>query len=181
MMNETEKKAISRTANSLHELASSLDLCAETTRTELVQTLHKHGDFLTSLLAGSAENAETVDPEKKVGRLVGIMSNKTHILAWNYSDGLDIRVTGDEMSSKVWQVRVECAGELRMMGSVFGGRWRTERLVRALRNCHLCGKYPALDHDAACSERREEVHVPALLAKRIRRVRERHAEAAAGI
>ena len=74
------------------------------------------------------------ETEKKAGGLVGIISNKTHILAWNYDNGLNICVTGDQTSPDVWQVRVECGNSIRLLGSVFGGRWQTDRLIRALRN-----------------------------------------------
>ena len=70
----------------------------------------------------------------KQPKLVGITCNKQHILAWNYTDGCSVLVRADELKTEVWQVRVESGGKLRMMASIFGGRWTADRFCRFLRD-----------------------------------------------
>lgn len=74
--------------------------------------------------------------EEKRGKLIGIVSNPRHILAWNYSDGLDVRVVADceRPGDREWTVFVWSSGLIRFQGTVLGGRCMADRFVRFLRN-----------------------------------------------
>ena len=74
--------------------------------------------------------------EKTGGKLVGIISNLRHIMAWNYSEGLDVRVVADRdhANEQEWTVFVWSSGRIRFQGTVLGGRGMAVRFVRFLRN-----------------------------------------------
>lgn len=76
------------------------------------------------------------DVEKTGGKLVGIISNLRHILAWNYSEGLGVRVVADRdhADEQEWTVFVWSSGLIRFQGTVLGGRGMAVRFVRFLRN-----------------------------------------------
>ena len=75
-------------------------------------------------------NEETAKPKG----LVGIRSNKDHVLAWNYEYGLDIRVTADRIGPDGWGVRLKSGDEIRFIGTLLGGRGLATEICEKLRN-----------------------------------------------
>jgi hypothetical protein len=75
-------------------------------------------------------NEETLKPKG----LVGSRANKSHILAWNYCDELDIRVTADRLGPSGWGVRLKSGDEIRFIGTVLGGRGLAWKICEALRD-----------------------------------------------
>lgn len=74
-------------------------------------------------------------------RVIGIVSNPRHIIAWNYKDGLDVRVTADRLGPfedggglTQWRVDLSTTDGLILSGVATCGRWCMDRIVRGLRN-----------------------------------------------
>ena len=82
------------------------------------------------------QNQPVDEAELKPSGLIGIRSNRNHILAWNYSDDLDIIVTADRDTPDLneWTVFVKSNGYIRFQGTVLGGKWTCDAFVRFLRN-----------------------------------------------
>ena len=73
-------------------------------------------------------------PKADLKGLVGIRANKQHILAWSYTDSLDVRVTADETAPNKWDVFVSSNNTTRLQGCILGGRWLAMSLCKHLRN-----------------------------------------------
>ena len=84
--------------------------------------------------------------------LIGIIRNDDHILAWNYEYNLDILVTASKVCEGEWNIRVESDGTRRLEGTVFGGKWLCDRLVRFLRNGMTSRRMRGKGHDAESEE-----------------------------
>lgn len=74
-------------------------------------------------------------------RAVGIIANERHILAWNYLDGNDIRVSADRIGLVVdedgamrWHISLQTCNGTILEGVASCGRWCCNYLVRGLRN-----------------------------------------------
>ena len=76
------------------------------------------------------DKEETAKPKG----LVGSRANKDHVLAWNYSNEFDIRVTADRIGPSGWGVRLKSGDEIRFIGTVLGGRGLARKICAALRN-----------------------------------------------
>ena len=110
-----------------------------------LQTLCDAGLYITPKAAVEALNAEKQSgkdaesaapaevPAEKRG-LVGIIQNERHCLAWNYTDGLDIRVTSDKLDDKTWKVTAFKNGILIFDGCCQGGKWLANVIARFIRN-----------------------------------------------
>jgi hypothetical protein len=74
-------------------------------------------------------------------RAVGIIANERHILAWNYLDGNDIRVSADriglvrdEDGAMRWHISLQTCNGTILEGVASCGKWCCDYLVRGLRN-----------------------------------------------
>lgn len=74
------------------------------------------------------------DEEKKRGKQVGITTNDRHILVWNYTDNMDIRVEARKLENGGWAGRLHSNGQERASIVVNGGKWLTNALCKGLRN-----------------------------------------------
>lgn len=74
------------------------------------------------------------DAEKKRGKQVGITTNDRHILAWNYTDNMDIRVEARKLENCGWAGQLHSNGQERASIVVIGGKWLTNALCKGLRN-----------------------------------------------
>jgi len=81
------------------------------------------------------------EPVRGGRSLIGIASNERHIIAWNYSNGLDVRVTADRIGLHVgeggktdWHIVLATQEGAIMEAVATCGRWTCNQLVRFLRN-----------------------------------------------
>ena len=72
--------------------------------------------------------------EKKRGKQVGITTNDRHILAWNYTDNMDIRVEARKLENCGWGGTLYSNGQSRATIVVNGGKWLTCSIVKGMRN-----------------------------------------------
>ena len=80
----------------------------------------------------SPEEIKAKDIKRK---LVGIIANDRHILAWNYEYGLDICVTADKDDSDgSWCVNASRNHRTVFSGLSYGSKWQASCLVKFIRN-----------------------------------------------
>ena len=123
--------------NSIHlleALEKIADLCPPR---DTYHTPKEAADFVTANppfdpAAGTGALPEV--PKADLKGLVGIRANKQHILAWSYTDSLDVRVTADETAPNEWDVFVSSNNMTRLQGCILGGRWLAMSLCKHLRN-----------------------------------------------
>ena len=81
---------------------------------------------------------DTPDEAKPTGggQLVGIAAGTNCITAWCVQNGLRVNVTTqrDDEYEKVWSLTARVGEEMRMMATIFGGRWQANVYTRMVRN-----------------------------------------------
>ena len=78
-------------------------------------------------------SAASETPERKKGG-VGCIVNERHMLYWNFTENLDVYVTGDEDAPGEWTVMLYSNRVCKFQGTVLGGRWCAAKLCQFLRN-----------------------------------------------
>ena len=82
--------------------------------------------------------AEPVSPDapemKRGGKLVGIVCNKSTTLCYCLTDNLDIQVTARETNQGTWAIEGRSRNEVRIVATVFGGRWTAKTYAQFIRN-----------------------------------------------
>lgn len=84
---------------------------------------------------GDGEKVESAEGEK-CGKLVGIACGKNCITAWCIRDGLRITVTAErhDAENECWSLTGRYGEQVRMIATIFGGRWTANVFVRMMRN-----------------------------------------------
>ena len=134
-MNETEKKAVVVDLPRTRRVVRRDERPADADYREAIE-IWPDADKLRQAIVGDApagSPAVAAVNLKAQRNLIGTLSSKGNVLAWNYAEGLGILVSGSEQKPGLWQLRLERSGSLRMMASVFGGRATACRLCRFIR------------------------------------------------
>lgn len=98
---------------------------------DLNETIKELGAAMEANIA--PKPAWRVEPGNERGK-VGNAVQEDSILSYAAKDGKCIVVTARRAGEGAWMVRGESHGELRVMASVFGGRWFAAEVCRYLRN-----------------------------------------------
>lgn len=108
---------------------------AEAARVAAAMAAYK-GENMTNLEEFISPGIKFPPPseEKKRGKQCGITINNRHILAWNYTEGMDIRVDAKKLAGDAWAGELHSNGQIRATIVVRGGRWLANALCRGLRN-----------------------------------------------
>ena len=143
-MNETEKKVVARAANGLALMALGLRNGDFMSVTDIASALDDRAEQLRGLLKATSERcgeespAESAEPESpetpKEHGLVGVRSNDTAAMAWSMTDGLEVLCQARRIKDGVWHLEGRSSGRLYIDATVFGGKCRTVRYMRFIRN-----------------------------------------------
>ena len=143
-MNETEKKVVARAANGLALMALGLRNGDFMSATDIASALDDRVEQLRCLLKATSERrgeespAESAEPEspetpKKHG-LVGERCNDTAAIAWSLTNGLEVLCQARKVKDGVWSLEGRTHGMLHISATVFGGKCRTVRYMKFIRN-----------------------------------------------
>ena len=70
----------------------------------------------------------------KKSNLIGMSCGQNSILAWNFSEGLRVRVVAERKGGNCWMLTASYGDNVRMIASIFGGRWTADTYARLVRN-----------------------------------------------
>ena len=138
-MNEKEKEAVARAADRLTLMAIGLRNGDFMSATDIASALDDRADQLLGLLKlpESPESppsfAKATEGKEKRG-LVGKRVSDTAALAWGMADRLEVLCQARKIKDGVWHLEGRSRGRLYIDATVFGGKWRTVRYMKFLRN-----------------------------------------------
>ena len=82
------------------------------------------------------ENMNEQEPNAvdEKSNLIGISCGKNSILAWNFAEGLRVRIAAERKGDNFWMLTANYGDNTRMVASIFGGRWTVNTYARLMRN-----------------------------------------------
>ncbi len=82
----------------------------------------------------SPESADGDGDGDKKSNLIGMSCGQNSILAWNFSEGLRVRVDAERKGDNYWMLTASYGDNTRMIATIFGGRWTANTYARLMRN-----------------------------------------------